>query len=72
MIEAAQRVAPAGTRNSMIIGHFSDLHGHLNWLDPVLQARGLPDVFVCSGDFFPNQTRGIVGAEVRYQTRWFG
>ena len=56
----------------MIVGHFSDLHGHLNWLDPVLNARGLPDVWVCSGDFFPNQTRGVVGAEVRYQTRWFG
>ncbi len=56
----------------MIIGHFSDLHGHLNWLDPALQARGLPDVWVCSGDFFPSRTRGIASEEIPFQTRWFG
>lgn len=47
------------------IGHFSDLHGHIGCIN------GSPDVWVCTGDFFPNETRGDVEIEVPFQTAWF-
>jgi len=46
--------------------HSSDLHG--DWKD-VLRFRNF-DVWIDSGDFFPNKTRGTP-EEKRYQTRWF-
>jgi len=52
----------------MIIGHFSDLHGHL---DPLLESKGNPDLWVATGDIFPNFTRGHAQVEVGYQTKWF-
>lgn len=68
----------------MIVGHFSDLHGRPMAIGHALHIRarvsqghpaktgyGLPDVWVDSGDFFPNTTRGDVAAEQHFQTRWF-
>ena len=68
----------------MIVGHFSDLHGRpmaighalnirarVSQGNPAKTGHGLPDVWVDSGDFFPNTTRGNVAAEQRFQTRWF-
>jgi Icc-related predicted phosphoesterase len=52
----------------MRIGHFSDLHGNLGKL---LGSSELPDVWVCSGDFFPNATRGDRSVEVSFQAAWF-
>lgn len=52
----------------MRIGHFSDLHGNLSALR---NAEEIPDVWVCSGDFFPNSTRGIRSIEQEYQKNWF-
>ena len=52
----------------MRIGHFSDLHGKL---DALRNAAEIPDVWVCSGDFFPNSTRGIRTIEQEYQRKWF-
>ena len=46
--------------------HTSDLHG--NWED-VLRFDNF-DVWIDTGDFFPNKTRGTP-EERRYQTRWF-
>tara|TARA_Y100000310_G_scaffold40157_1_gene37658 strand:+ start:825 stop:1922 length:1098 start_codon:yes stop_codon:yes gene_type:complete len=50
----------------MRVLHSSDLHG--NWKQ--LLAFQDFDVWVDSGDFFPNKTRGTP-EEKRYQTRWF-
>lgn len=56
--------------NSMTtIGHFSDLHGDLSGL---FDSTVLPDVWVASGDFFPNITRGDTDIEPGYQKTWFG
>jgi len=53
----------------MKLGHFSDLHGDLTSL---LTSTETPDVWVCTGDFFPNAPRPIVPSEqVEYQTTWF-
>lgn len=52
----------------MRIGHFSDLHGKLA---PLRDAEETPDVWVCSGDFFPNKTRGIRSIEQEFQKNWF-
>jgi Icc-related predicted phosphoesterase len=52
----------------MRIGHFSDLHGRLETLENATEA---PDVWVCSGDIFPNKTRGIASVEVQFQSNWF-
>ena len=46
--------------------HTSDLHGH--WKD-VLRFSNF-DVWVDTGDFFPNKTRGTP-EERRFQPRWF-
>lgn len=50
------------------IAHFSDLHGNLS---PLFASSDLPDVFVCTGDLFPNETRGDRAVEVPFQTAWF-
>lgn len=53
---------------SVIIGHFSDLHGDLR----VLETNHLvPDLWISTGDIFPNRTRGKVGVEVPFQRAWF-
>jgi Icc-related predicted phosphoesterase len=51
--------------------HSSDLHGSYKGLLDALVAGGF-DVWVDSGDFFPNKTRGIVSVEAVYQAKWFG
>lgn len=68
----------------MIVGHFSDLHGRpmsilhalnirarVSQENPAKTGHGLPDVWIDSGDFFPNTTRGHVATERHFQTRWF-
>lgn len=49
------------------IGHFSDLHGNYGRLAAVFA----PDVWICTGDFFPNKTRGYAPTEEPFQTAWF-
>lgn len=56
----------------MKIGHASDLHGHYERLERV----EAPDVWVLTGDFFPNVGRQYTGrieaeAERAYQLRWW-
>jgi len=51
----------------MIVGHFSDLHGNLK---EFLTGTETPDLWVCTGDFFPNDSRGNIEIEVPYQTEW--
>jgi Icc-related predicted phosphoesterase len=53
------------------IAHFSDLHSDLTRLAHCLDLKGV-DLWVTSGDFFNNSTRGEVKYEVPYQTRWLG
>jgi Icc-related predicted phosphoesterase len=53
----------------MRILHTSDLHGHIDALLPVM-AREDFDVWVDSGDFFPNESRGLTEIEVPFQTEW--
>lgn len=56
----------------MLIGHFSDLHGDLRAL---LHAPQQPDVWVDSGDFFPDDPTygyGSPNEQVNhYQRKWF-
>lgn len=52
----------------MIVGHFSDLHGEIT---PLLESKVDPDLWICTGDLFPNITRGNIRMEEEYQTRWF-
>ena len=52
----------------MRIGHFSDIHGNIRKL---LASSELPDVWVCSGDLFPNETRGDRDIEPAFQAAWF-
>jgi len=54
----------------MRIAHASDLHGRYEVLDRVGRRR--PDLWVLTGDFFPNQTRGVADVEKPWQTQWFG
>lgn len=52
----------------MRIGHFSDLHGSLKTLQC---SDEIPDVWVCTGDFFPNKRWPIVREdEIHYQQNW--
>ena len=50
--------------------HSSDLHGHYKGLLDALMGGGF-DLWVDTGDFFPNKTRGQVSVEVAHQTKWF-
>ena len=54
----------------MKIAHVSDIHGHYSTLDRL--GGDAPDLWVITGDFFPNKTRGHVETETRWQTNWFG
>ena len=51
----------------MKVCHFSDTHGNLFTLDRPDDV----DVFVCSGDFFPNSEYFTDEAQTRYQRDWF-
>lgn len=52
----------------MIIGHISDNHGKLRHIE----AHAAVDVWVISGDFFPNYGRPIIAVqEAAYQRRWY-
>lgn len=55
----------------MRILHTSDLHGIRGSLIKSLENLDF-DVWVDSGDFFPNTTRGIVDVEIPFQTHWAG
>jgi len=50
-----------------IIAHISDTHGNLSTL---LSASATPDVWVISGDFCPNETRGDADIERVTQSAW--
>lgn len=50
--------------------HTSDLHGNMDLLLEHLNQDNY-DVWVDTGDFFPNLTRGDKDIEPAYQTRWF-
>jgi len=49
------------------ITHISDLHGNL---DTLLSCTSTPDVWVISGDFCPNESRGDADLEVITQSVW--
>lgn len=53
----------------MKILHTSDIHGAYHKVLEALEAGGF-DVWVDTGDFFPNKTRGDHTEEVRYQNRF--
>ena len=53
----------------MIVAHASDLHSNLLPLKDVDKAK--IDLFIFSGDFFPNITRGNIETEINFQTNWF-
>jgi len=54
----------------MKILHTSDIHGQTGI---IIDALSDPcyDVWIDTGDFLPNQTRGLRSVETRYQTAWF-
>lgn len=58
----------------MKIYHFSDSHGRFAHLEKFVEENGLPDVFVMTGDFFPNSYAvffdGAIGEET-FQEAWF-
>lgn len=54
----------------MHIAHASDLHGQTYKLCHA-HLDLTPDVWIFSGDLFPNSTRGVVEKEVPFQTHWF-
>lgn len=49
------------------IAHISDLHGNL---DALLSSTVTPDVWVISGDFCPNESRGDADLERMAQSAW--
>ena len=53
---------------TLTICHFSDLHGNANKLFAVQDKHA--DVYVCSGDFFPNASRGDAEVEAPFQREW--
>lgn len=69
----------------MRIAHASDLHGNYKLLNrgydssAVSEQEGLPDLWIISGDFFPNYGRGPKTGykinsvhERNFQSRWWG
>ncbi len=54
----------------MLILHTSDIHGQTGIIVDAL-SDPCYDVWIDTGDFFPNQTRGLRSVETRYQTAWF-
>lgn len=55
----------------MRVGHFSDLHGDLKVVSVFVEKHGRPDLWICTGDFFPNQPTLTDRSEEEYQGRWF-
>lgn len=54
---------------TLTIGHFSDLHGNVNKLFAV--QNKVVDVWVCTGDFFPNSGYSPdPTSERQFQTNW--
>lgn len=54
---------------SLTICHASDLHGNIRSL---LASDRMPDVFVLTGDIFPNESNyPVFDSEVREQNYWF-
>lgn len=51
----------------MKVAHFSDVHGYINEVEIPDDVDGL----ICTGDFFPNSTRGEREIEIPFQTDWF-
>lgn len=51
----------------MKICHFSDTHGNIHTLERPEDV----DIFVCSGDFFPNSECFTDEAQIGYQRDWF-
>jgi Icc-related predicted phosphoesterase len=57
----------------MLIYHFSDNHGRFEKLKAYVDANGLPDVFVMTGDFFPNCSSNYQrdkATEASWQETW--
>ncbi len=52
----------------MIVGHFSDLHGNYTLLT---ENTTRPDLWISTGDFFSNRTRGTRPIEIPYQDMYF-
>ena len=55
----------------MRVLHTSDTHGNYKKVLKALEAGGF-DVWIDTGDFFPNKTRGNAQIEVKFQTKWVG
>lgn len=53
----------------MRVAHASDLHSNVLVLKNIDITK--IDVFILTGDFFPNLTRGNVEKEINFQTDWF-
>ena len=58
-------------KDNMKIGHFSDLHGRYEILEKI-PDESLPDVWLNTGDFFPNFVYGDRGRDAECQVKWFG
>lgn len=54
----------------MLIAHASDLHGDITPMLDLHRMKGQPDVWVLTGDMFPNKTRGVVAEEIPFQEEW--
>jgi Icc-related predicted phosphoesterase len=52
------------------IAHFSDNHGGFGVMQMIRRMKDI-DLIVCSGDFFPNGSRGEPDVEIPFQTKWF-
>lgn len=50
--------------------HTSDLHGHYHRLEQLLGTIDSLDLWIDTGDFFPNKTRGDRRIEPGHQWRW--
>ena len=60
---------PLPATNTMKLFVFGDNHGKIEWLREVNTDEF--DMFVCTGDFFPNCSRGNAQKEVNFQAHWF-
>ena len=57
------------TRPPLRIAHISDAHGRAD--DMLWTIEEVPDLWVSTGDFFPNQSYGDLSVEPRFQAGWF-
>jgi Icc-related predicted phosphoesterase len=56
------------SRRKLRILHSSDLHGH--WEAPIKYPDQSWDIWIDTGDYLPNATRGEVQKELAYQKGW--